>query len=171
MTQLRTVFLSLLAGVLVSTGCAFTASDLKAPILEGLSNPDTIDYSGLTHQEFVDIAVGAVIDLGLETTRVDRSGGYVETAFTDFADFAFLNQRAGRYPARERFLQVQFQVRDAGPESGTVEMLASYQPFRPGESRAIPEDHPGFAILSALVRKVERGIIQAGGSMTRRSES
>ena len=159
-----------LATAVVLAGCGAGATDLKAPIPEDLANPTTLDYSGLTRQELVDIASVALDELGLTAVQADRSGGYVETAFTDVADFNYLRQRAINYPPEQRLMQIQISIREIATENGGVEIGAYYRPFRPHFDRPIPDEHPGYAVLNAVVRKVQGGIIEAGGTVTRRGE-
>ena len=162
--------LRLAAAVLLGAGCSAGATDLKAPIPEDLANPTNLHYSGLTRQELVDIASVALDELGLTAIQADRSRGYVETAFTDVADFNYLRQAASNYPPRERLIQIQLSIRQIAPENGAVEVVAYYRPFRPLEDRPIPRDHPGYAVLNAVIRKLQAGIVEAAGTVTRRAE-
>lgn len=162
--------LSLAVAVSLSAGCTGGMTDLKAPVPEDLSNPTTLDYSGLTRHEIIDIAAVAVTDLGLRVIQADRARGYLETAFTDVANFSYLQQRASSYPARERLVQLQFSIEESGPETGAVDVVAYHRPFS-SRDRPLPRDHPGYAVLNAIVMKMERGIRAAGGSVMRQREN
>lgn len=125
--KLITVLISL-AAVSGCSGTAGTPRHFAVP--EGAQNPLVLRYSGATVEEMVNAVAQMCANVPISTAQVMPANGYVETRWSDLADFN-LGSQVGTLPVSERFVVYAFQVKGISDNEGVLQIGGWYQPTAP----------------------------------------
>lgn len=143
---------------------------------EDATNPIEIHFRGATAPDVVRMVANVCSDQGLPTLQV-VSGGYVETAWVDIAEWEMLGARS--YPALERQVQYRFQVKEREERVRTLSIATYYQPGRPPGTgpqvtslydRLVPTDHPAYMLALRLEEEIKFEMIEARVTLVREEE-
>jgi hypothetical protein len=140
----------------VASACSSTAGVPRhIAVPEGAQNPIVLRYSGATVEQMTNVVAQMCANVPISTAQVVPANGYVETRWSDLADFN-LGSQVSTLPPSERFVVYAFQVKGISENEGVLQIGGWYQPTAPaGRARSrdsrydrlFKTGHPGYQMI------------------------